>query len=108
MRSNQNKQWMEQLECDARGTILCTASNMAVIVRNDENLQNLRFNEMRGCIDVTGSTPWDRNRDGWGQADFACIQLYMEEQYAIYSPSKCRDALTAVLSSERRFHPVKT
>ena len=31
----------------------------------------------------------------------------MEKTYHIYAPGKCKDALLAMLSSEKRFHPVR-
>ena len=39
--------------------------------------------------------------------DFACLEMYLENIYHIYSPRKCRDALQAILSSRKRHHPIK-
>lgn len=37
----------------------------------------------------------------------ACAKLYFERVYGIWSPTKFKDALLAVVSSERLYHPVK-
>lgn len=98
--------WMSRLDCDVKGRILCTMPNIAIILNHDKDLQNIVYNEMRGCIDIIGEVPWFRSRNGWGQTDLACFELYLERKYALYAPNKCKDALYAVLSSERRYHPV--
>lgn len=101
------EEWMSKLNYDAKGRILCTMPNIASIVENDSNLQNIAFNEMRGCIDIIGEVPWIRSGNGWRQTDLACFELYLEENYNLYAPNKCKDVLYAVLSSKRRYHPIQ-
>lgn len=102
-----DNKWMNELACDARGKILCTMPNIAIILRNDDNLKNIAFNEMKECIDTTGEVPWNRSGKGWKQTDLACFEMYLEQKYDLYAPAKCKEALYAVLSSERQYHPVK-
>lgn len=101
------KEWMSKLNYDAKGRILCTMPNIAMIVENDRNLRHIAYNEMRGCIDITGEVPWVRSGSGWRQTDLACFELYLEQKYNLYAPNKCKDVLYAVLSSKRRYHPIK-
>lgn len=65
------------------------------------------YNEFTGMLDVTGDLPWRQVRPGWGDADIACAKVYFEQVYGIWSPAKFKDALLAVVSAERVYHPIK-
>lgn len=108
MNGIQTPKWKSQLSYSARGEILCTMPNIAVILKNDEKLKNIVFNEMKNTIEVIGKVPWRDYSGGWSSMDFACFELYLEKQYNLYAPKKCKDALHAVLSSKVRYHPIKT
>lgn len=99
--------WFQGLTRNARGEILCTMPNIAAILKYDPNLKYIVFNEMRGTLDITGPVPWKRNGDIWNSTDFPCLEMYLEQTYHIYSPKKCKDALHAALSSEKRYHPIR-
>ena len=99
--------WQKVLELDRQGRVKDTLTNIANIVRYDTNLQAIVFNELTGMLDVIGTLPWRQVRPGWSDADLACAKLYFEQVYGIWSPTKFRDALVAVVSSERAFHPIK-
>ncbi len=99
--------WMDDLQRDSKGMLLCTMPNIAAILRNDDALENIVFNEMRNCVDTVGKTPWERKEGGWRNTDLACLQMYLEDKYDLYAPRKCKDALHAYLSSEKRYHPIR-
>lgn len=99
--------WQSTLELDRKGNVKDTLTNIATIVRCDPNLQSIVFNEFKGVVDVVGPLPWAQVRPGWNDADVANAKLYFERVYGIWSPAKFKDALLAVVSSERRYHPVK-
>ncbi|MBO6207239.1 MAG: hypothetical protein J6N53_02875 [Lachnospiraceae bacterium] len=101
------RDWKDELLRDSKGMLLCTMPNIAAILRNDEKLKNIVFNEMKNCVDTVGETPWGRHHDGWRGTDLACLELYLEDQYDLYAPKKCKDALQAFLSAERRYHPIR-
>lgn len=101
------EEWQKKLELDRQGKVKDTLSNIAAIVRFDENLQPIVFNQLKGMVDVTGELPWTQVKKGWGDADLACAKLYFEKMYGIWSPTKFKDALLAVVSSERLYHPIK-
>lgn len=98
---------LNKLKTDAKGNIVGTISNFVEIIINDPQLHNIVYNELRSCIDVIGQVPWKRYDTDWNNADESCLELYLEQTYGIYAPAKCRDALYAILTTERRWHPIK-
>ena len=99
--------WQTRLSIDRQGRIRDTLSNLALIVRCDENLQSIVYNQLKNCVDVVDELPWKQVKSGWSDADLACAKLYFEKVYGLWSPSKFKDALLAVISSERLYHPIK-
>ena len=102
-----NTSWQNLLELDKKGNVKSTMSNMAIIIRNDVNFKNIVYNQFKCSIDVVGKLPWKQIKSGWSDADMACAKLYFEKVYKIWSPLKFKDALLAVTSSERVYHPIK-
>ena len=99
--------WESLLQLDKKGQIKNTLTNIAIILRHDPNLQSIVFNQFKNIIDVIGQLPWRQVKPGWGDADLACAKMYFERIYGIWSPTKFKDALLGVVSSERVYHPVK-
>ena len=99
--------WESLLQLDKKGQIKNTLTNIAIILRHDPNLQSIVFNQFKNMIDVIGQLPWRQVKPGWGDADLACAKMYFERIYGIWSPTKFKDALLGVVSSERVYHPVK-
>lgn len=95
------------LNIDNRGNVIPTLTNLTKILAEDEALSNIVYNEMSGYIDTVGPLPWRKTAGGWMQNDFACLELYLEKQYGVYAPTRCREALTAHLTTDRRYHPIK-
>lgn len=100
-------EWQSALELDRQGKVKDTLSNIAAIVRYDEKLQPIVFNQLKNMVDVIGELPWRQVKKGWGDADLACAKLYFERVYGIRSPAKFKDALLAVVASERLYHPIE-
>jgi putative DNA primase/helicase len=99
--------WQTTLELDKQGKIKDTITNIATIIRHDENLKPIVYNEFKSILDVIGDLPWKQVKPGWGDADLACAKVYFEKVYGIWSPTKFKDALLAIVSSERTYHPIK-
>lgn len=99
--------WKNRLSCSMNGEVLCTMQNIALILEHDSGLHNIVFNDMKKTLDVIGEVPWRKDASGWRSTDFPCLQMYIENKYHVYSPRKCKDALYAVLSSRKRYHPLK-
>lgn len=101
------KDWQNKLALDRRGNIKDTLQNIALIIRNDENFKNIVYNEFKDTIDVIGPLPWKQVKPGWNDSDLANAKVYFERVYGIWSPTKFKDALLAVVSSDRLYHPIK-
>lgn len=99
--------WQINLELDKTGRVRDTVNNIATIVRCDPSLRAIIYNEFKSAIDVIGELPWKQVKPGWSEADMANAKLYFERIYGIWSPTKFKDALLAVVSAERVYHPIK-
>ena len=86
-------EWQTMLDLDRQEKVKDTLSNIATIIRFDENLQPIVFNQLKNALDVIGELPWVQVKKGWGDADIACAKLYFERVYGIWSPTKFKDAL---------------
>lgn len=105
--SEEQTDWQERLSIDRQGRVKDTLTNIALIIRNDPGLQNIVYNEFKDTIDVIGALPWKQVKPGWNDADLANAKVYFEKVYGIWSPAKFKDALLAVVSAERVYHPIK-
>ena len=99
--------WQTQLELDHGGLIKDTMANISIILRNDPKLQGIVYNQFSNLLDVREELPWQQVKPGWGDTDLACAKLYFERHYHIWSPAKFKDALLAVTSAERLYHPIR-
>lgn len=99
--------WQSSLELDRQGRVKDTLTNIAAIIRYDRNLKNIVYNEFKDTIDVIGELPWKQVKPGWNDSDLANAKVYFERVYGIWSPTKFKDALLAVVSSDRLYHPIK-
>lgn len=102
-----DENWQTVLELDKQGKVKDTMANIAAIVSHDENLKSIVYNEFKGCIDVIGPLPWKQVKPGFNDSDVANAKLYFERVYGIWSPTKFKDALLAVVAAERIYHPIK-
>lgn len=102
-----DENWQTLLELDKQGKVKDTMANIAAIVSHDENLKSIVYNEFKGCIDVIGPLPWKQVKPGFNDSDVANAKLYFERIYGIWSPTKFKDALLAMVAAERIYHPIK-
>ena len=105
--SEEEEDWQSRLVIDRRGSIKDSLQNIALIIRNDGNFKNVVYNEFKDTIDVIGELPWKQVKPGWNDSDLANAKVYFERVYGIWSPAKFKDALLAVVSSDRLYHPIK-
>ena len=102
-----DEDWQAKLELDRSGRVKDTMTNICTILRYDPQLQTIVFNQFKSMLDVIGELPWPQVKPGWCDTDLACAKLYFERTYGIWSPTKFKDALLAVTSAERLYHPIK-
>ena len=102
-----DEDWESKLAIDKAGNVKDTLSNICTILRCDKNLQGIVFNQFKSMLDVISPLPWPQVKPGWNDTDLACAKLYFERTYGVWSPTKFKDALLAVTSAERLYHPIK-
>ena len=105
--SAQDDDWQSKLEVNRRGDIIDNIRNVGLIIKHDENFKNVVYNEFTETLDIIGDVPWKQVKDGWNDTDFANAKMYFGSKYGIWSPTKFKDGILAIASSERPFHPVK-
>ncbi|MEQ8176690.1 MAG: hypothetical protein ABRQ26_16685, partial [Syntrophomonadaceae bacterium] len=98
--------WQAKLIITKNGEIKDTLPNLVLIMRHDQNLQVIAYNQHRNGIDVKGNLPWKQVKPGWNDSDSAGAKVYFANTYGLWSPGKFKDALLAV-AAERAYHPVK-
>lgn len=99
--------WQSMLEVNRRGDIIDNIRNVGLIIKHDENFQNVVYNEFTETLDIIGPVPWKQIKEGWNDTDFANAKMYFGSKYGIWSPTKFKDGILAIASSERPFHPLK-
>lgn len=98
--------WKEQLTIKKNGQIKEDLQNLVLILRHDEQLKSIAYNQHKDSIDVKGKLPWKQIKGGWTDSDMSALKVYLDQVYGIWSPTKVKEALIAV-AAERAFHPVK-
>ena len=79
-----DKDWQSHLELDKAGHVKDPMGNICVILRHDENLKGIVYNQFKNQIDVISPLPWVQVKPGWSDTDFACAKLYFERNYGIW------------------------
>lgn len=98
--------WKEQLSIKKNGQITEDLQNLVLILRHDEQLKSIAYNQHKDSIDVKATLPWKQIKGGWTDSDMSALKVYLDQVYGIWSPTKVKEALVAV-AAERAFHPVK-
>lgn len=96
------------LSVDAKGNVLCTLSNFVEILKSDNKLSAIHFDEVNNSICVKGKLPWERGWKEWNSADVSCLEMYIEKKYGIYSSTKCRAAINGYITSNKGYNPIKS
>lgn len=100
--------WQSKFEVNKLGEIKDSLPNFELILRYDEVLKGIVYNEHTCGIDVIGEKelPWLQIKKGWSDIDTAALTSYVARVYNIYSPAKLKSALLSV-TAERSYHPIK-
>ena len=101
--------WIEKLELDRSGKYVNSASNINIILRNDDFLKEaFSYNTFDRKKYINKSVPWRDipKREPIRDVDFAGLRNYIEVVYNIVSSAKIDDAIQ--LEFERNaFHPIQ-
>lgn len=98
--------WLAGLETNSKGRVLDSVRNFELVCMHDRYLKNIKYNLHSDNVFAADNMPWQQVKQGWGDADFSNLRLYVSKAYNIDAPAKLRDALVAV-ASQRPFHPIK-
>jgi len=100
--------WQTKLELDKNGGISESLTNFVTILRYDQRLHEIAYNEHSCGISIRDAEllPWEQLKPGWSDADLASLTAYLDCVYHIFSPSKLKNALLTI-TAERAFHPIK-
>lgn len=101
-------EWMNELDADAKGNYLNSATNFSLVMRNDSRLKDaFKYNSFDNKIYIMKSVPWRslKKPEPVRNVDYSGIRNYVERLYNISANQKLDDALN--LEVERhRYHPI--
>ncbi len=98
--------WEKKLQYSETGSIKPIITNAILILKNDPELQGIRFNELSGAIEATG-LPWNRPNKYWRDADEAQLYGYIADVYSVQFPENKFNKALAVVTDSRRFNPLR-
>lgn len=84
-----------------------TIGNAVLILKNDPELQGIRFNELSRGVEVTGKLEWNRPDKYWRDADDAQLYAYVFEKYHVQFPENRFQKAFTVAVDGRRFNPLQ-
>lgn len=107
--SEEERNWMDELELDAKGKYLSTATNIDLIFKNDIRLKTVfRHNEFDSRNYVFATLPWRKvpNPEPLKNVDYSGVRNYFEKYYGISSSAKIDDSLNLEME-KNSYHPIK-
>lgn len=102
---DQDDNWLKKLEYKKSGKLETSLANLVLILKNDPNLQGIYFNAFKNCIEADSTIPWERTNVAWDDGDSAHLEVYFDEVYEVYAPTKIQTALLSTAKTKNR-HPV--
>ena len=105
---DENIDWMQDLEIDARGKYVSSATNLNLIFANDIRLKGLfKHNRFDNKNYVFGNLPWRRvlKPEPVKNVDFSGVRNYIESIYGISGTLKIEDTLNLEFE-KNSFHPI--
>ena len=101
-------EWMQELEVDAKGNYLSTSVNLNMIFQNDARFKKLfRQNDFDGKRYVFGNLPWRKvlTPEPVKNVDYSGVRNYIESIYGISGTLKIDDSI-ALEFERNHFHPI--
>lgn len=105
--SEDNKDWLKQLEYEPRSTVLKnTLKNLLLILNHDEKLKDIVFNQLSDGMEIKGEVPWEHPSRFWRDADDAQLISYIDLNYGTFS-ARNYDIAVAKVADDRSYHPIR-
>jgi len=102
----EDENWLAKLEYNNRGFLENNLKNLTLILRNDERLKGIVFNQLSDGLEVIGNIPWKHPSKFWRDADDAQLICYIDECYGTFSKINYDVAVTRV-TDDRSYHPIR-
>jgi putative DNA primase/helicase len=105
--AGQDADWEQNLEYEPRSAVLKNSlGNLLLILKNDPQLQGIRYNRLANQIYGDDALPWERPYPPWRDADMAQLVAYVDQTYGTFSARNYELALTKV-ADDRAYHPIR-
>ena len=98
--------WKKHLQRQKNGLLFNTIHNLLLILKNDEHLKNIRFNQLADSLEIVGDVPWNHPGKFWRDADDAQLKCYVDANYGTFSAANYDICVTKV-ADDRSFHPIR-
>ena len=105
--SADSNEWKKKLRYTPRTQALENSLyNINLILRNDENLKGIVFNQLADGMEIKDKVPWKHPARFWRDADDAQLICYLDENYGTFSARNYDIGVTKVVD-DRSYHPIK-
>ena len=101
-----DEDWQKALELDKAGKVKNTLQNLTVILKNDQLLKPLAFNQLLDGMEIRGEVPWRHPSKFWRDADDAQLISYVDSHYGTFS-ARNYDIAVAKVTDDRSYHPIR-
>ena len=99
-------EWRLDLSRNKKGDVEPTIDNLLLILRQDEVLKGIRYNELARCTETTEPAPWQAKAGQWSNADDSELYVFLSTNYCSFKRLDVSDALVTV-ARERAYHPIR-
>ena len=99
--------WKTRLTYDKQGSLVPDMKNVMLILRNDDRISGIRYNELSHAIEASEKLPWDRPDKYWRDADEAQLYVWVSLEYHVKFPENLFGKALVTVTDERRFNPLR-
>lgn len=102
-----NDDWQDGLTRDKHGNVVNNLHNLGLIMKHDQFMKSIVFNQLADGMEVKGDIPWDHSETKfWRDADDAQLIWYVDQNYGTFS-QRNYDIAVAKCVDDRKYHPIK-
>lgn len=98
--------WKDGLAYDSRGRLRNNLQNIILIMKEDEYLKHICYNQMADNIEIKGEVPWKHPAKFWRDADDAQLICYVDAKYGTFSQRNYQIGVTKA-TDDRAYHPIR-
>ena len=98
--------WKDGLAYTKKGTLENSLYNLNLIMKNDEYMKHIVFNQLADSMEIKGEVPWQHPARFWRDADDAQLICYVDAKYGTFSARNYTIAVTKAVD-DRSYHPIR-